>query len=186
MSDERLPRGQQWIDHVIEYAKLGIPKIDMKRWRLRVRGEIGNTLNLRLDELKSLASVEIVDDLHCVEGWSVKGIRWSGVPVIKIIDLARPKPSATYAMFRCADGYSTVAPLEDLTSRQALLATRMNGETLTVEAGRPVRLIITGLYAWKYAKWVSEMEFLDHYEPGYWESRGYHPRGDVWKEERRG
>jgi len=39
-------------------------------------------------------------------------------------------------------------------------------------------------YAWKSAKWVRALEFMEHDRPGYWEQRGYHNDGDPWKEER--
>ena len=171
---------------MIEYAKLGIPKIDIRTWRLRVHGLVKNPLELTYDELRGLGVVAIVDDLHCVEGWSVKAIRWEGVPLRKVVDLAQPSPSATHLMFRCSDGYSTVASLEDTKTHDFLLAVKMNDALLTGETGYPLRLVAPGIYAWKFAKFLCEIEFTDHYEPGYWESRGYHPRGDVWKEERFG
>jgi len=186
LSDDRLPPGQRWTDEIIEYAKLGIPEIDMEKWRLRVHGLVQNPLELTYDRLIELGTIEMTEDLHCVEGWSVKGIRWEGVPLRKIIELARPMPSATHAMFRCSDGYSTVASAEDMQKHDFHLAVSMNGVPLAPEAGYPLRLVTPGIYAWKYAKWLSEIEFTDHYEPGYWEARGYHPRGDIWKEERRG
>jgi DMSO/TMAO reductase YedYZ molybdopterin-dependent catalytic subunit len=40
------------------------------------------------------------------------------------------------------------------------------------------------LYFWKSAKWVRGLEFMDYDEPGFWESLGYHDRGDPWLEQR--
>jgi DMSO/TMAO reductase YedYZ molybdopterin-dependent catalytic subunit len=42
------------------------------------------------------------------------------------------------------------------------------------------------LYFWKSAKWVTELEFPSHNQPGFWESYGYHNHGDPWREERYG
>ena len=186
MTQDRLPPGQAWTDEVIEYTNLGIPKIDIKTWRLKVLGLVNHPLELTYDELKAVGIVEIVDDLHCVEGWSVRAIRWEGVPLTRIVEIVQPTPSATHLMFKCSDGYSTVASLEDTKTHDFLLAVKMNGSVLTAEAGYPLRLVASGIYAWKFAKFLREIELTDHYEPGYWESRGYHPRGDVWKEERFG
>jgi len=185
LSEGRLPPGQKWVDKITEYAVLGVPKVDIGAYRLRVRGEILNPLEFDLDQVKGMSDLEMVDDLHCVEGWSVRGVRWKGIPLRKIVDLAGPKVSATHVFFRCLDGYSTTIPIDETRKGGCLLATFMNGRELEAELGFPVRLVVPGLYAWKYAKWVSEIIFMDHYEPGYWERRGYHPRGDVWKEERR-
>src|SRR5437868_4213828 len=51
----------------------------------------------------------------------------------------------------------------------------------------PVRLVVPKLYAWKSAKWVRGVEFMEADRPGFWESwehGGYHMRGDPWVEER--
>jgi DMSO/TMAO reductase YedYZ molybdopterin-dependent catalytic subunit len=52
------------------------------------------------------------------------------------------------------------------------------------EHGGPARLLVPHLYFWKSAKWVAGLRVMDHDEPGFWESNGYHNRGDPWKEER--
>jgi DMSO/TMAO reductase YedYZ molybdopterin-dependent catalytic subunit len=46
------------------------------------------------------------------------------------------------------------------------------------------RLIVH--YFWKSAKWLRGFEFMAGNRPGFWESYGYHIRGDPWKEERYG
>jgi DMSO/TMAO reductase YedYZ molybdopterin-dependent catalytic subunit len=47
-----------------------------------------------------------------------------------------------------------------------------------------VRLVVPRLYFWKSAKWVTGIEFMAEERLGFWESYGYHRRGDPWKEER--
>ena len=57
------------------------------------------------------------------------------------------------------------------------------GADLTPDHGYPVRLVIPRLYAWKSAKWVRGVEFMEADRPGFWESDehgGYHMRGDPW------
>jgi len=56
--------------------------------------------------------------------------------------------------------------------------------TWRVRDGGPARLLVPHLYLWKSAKWVRELEFMDANEPGFWESLGYHDRGDPWLEQR--
>ena len=46
------------------------------------------------------------------------------------------------------------------------------------------RLVVPRLYAWKSAKWVRGVEFMEADRPGFWEVRGYHNEGDPWAEER--
>jgi DMSO/TMAO reductase YedYZ molybdopterin-dependent catalytic subunit len=45
-------------------------------------------------------------------------------------------------------------------------------------------LVVSALYAWKSAKYLEGLEFLTPLRRGYWETRGYHDRGDPWREER--
>jgi hypothetical protein len=59
-----------------------------------------------------------------------------------------------------------------------------DGQSLSLEHGGPLRLIVPQLYAWKTTKWVRAVEFLATDRAGYWEENGYHMTGDPWKEER--
>ncbi|MFM6038117.1 MAG: molybdopterin-dependent oxidoreductase, partial [Sphaerospermopsis kisseleviana] len=50
--------------------------------------------------------------------------------------------------------------------------------------GGPMRLVVPHLYAWKSAKWINGLEFLEQEELGFWEQNGYHRRGEPWEQER--
>ena len=64
------------------------------------------------------------------------------------------------------------------------MRTRFEGEPLEPEHGGPARLLVPHLYFWKSAKWVRGLALRDEDEPGFWESNGYHLRGDPWQEQR--
>ena len=87
-------------------------------------------------------------------------------------------------MARGRDGYSTNVPYGDLLREGSLLAYRLNGAPIPAENGYPLRLVVPSLYAWKSAKYLEGLEFLAPLRRGYWEARGYHDRGDPWREER--
>ena len=57
-------------------------------------------------------------------------------------------------------------------------------EPLAPEHGGPARLLVPHLYLWKSAKWLRRLTLLDHDEPGFWETFGYHNHGDPWREQR--
>jgi len=57
---------------------------------------------------------------------------------------------------------------------------RRTGPPIPPEHGGPVRLIIPQLYAWKSAKWVKGVRFLERDQAGFWEEGGYHMRGVPW------
>jgi DMSO/TMAO reductase YedYZ molybdopterin-dependent catalytic subunit len=89
-------------------------------------------------------------------------------------------------MLKSYDGYSTNLPLADIDREDVLIAHTWQGQPLTREHGGPVRLVVPHLYFWKSAKWLRHITFMDQDQPGYWEARGYHMRGDPWREERYG
>src|SRR5260370_33470265 len=64
------------------------------------------------------------------------------------------------------------------------LQSGLDGEPLDPEHGGPARLLVPHLYFWKSAKWVRGLELLDHNEPGFWETYGYHMYGDPWRGQR--
>ena len=105
--------------------------------------------------------------------------RWS-VPLKTAID----EPPAPYLMAHCDGGYTTNLPVEDLIGGKGMVASHYDGEPLAPEHGGPARLLVPHLYFWKSAKWVRRLRFMEHDEPGFWESLGYHIYGDPWREQR--
>jgi DMSO/TMAO reductase YedYZ molybdopterin-dependent catalytic subunit len=96
-------------------------------------------------------------------------------------------PAAKFVMVHCEYGFTTNLPVDDFFAEDALLATHHNGHPLDPDHGYPVRLVVPRLYAWKSAKWVRGIEFMEADRPGFWEEwqhGGYHMRGDPWAEER--
>ncbi|MBW2311400.1 MAG: molybdopterin-dependent oxidoreductase [Deltaproteobacteria bacterium] len=179
-----LPVGQHWIEKWPVRTAEGVPDVDTQPWSLAVTGLVENPLALSLKEVQELGAIEIVRDFHCVESWSVPNNRWKGVPVHRILEMANPTPNAHYAMVRSPGGYETDLPLDVLLQSDTILAWQRNGEPISRDHGYPLRLIVPDLYAYKSAKWVSEIELVGEDRPGYWEERGYHRRADVWSGER--
>jgi DMSO/TMAO reductase YedYZ molybdopterin-dependent catalytic subunit len=81
-------------------------------------------------------------------------------------------------------GYTTNLPLTDLLNNQAFVAWQYDDAPLEPAHGGPARLVVPHLYLWKSAKWVRGLQLREDDEPGFWESLGYHNRGDPWREER--
>jgi DMSO/TMAO reductase YedYZ molybdopterin-dependent catalytic subunit len=156
-------------------------------WRLELRGLVEREVELDWKSFGQLPRVEVFADFHCVTGWSRLGNVWSGVPVRVLADLCGMQPAARFVLAHGYDyGWTTNLPVEMLLAEDALVATHHDGRPLTAEHGGPARLIVPRLYAWKSAKWLCRLEFLDHDRAGFWERNGYHMNGDPWKEERFG
>ncbi|MDD5263219.1 MAG: sulfite oxidase-like oxidoreductase [Candidatus Bipolaricaulis sp.] len=184
MRIKRLPPGQSWVEEPMVYDIGPVPPARLEDYRLRLSGEVTKPIELDWSEVQALPRTHVRRDFHCVTTWSVRGIVWEGIPTRILIDRVSVAPDVRWVLVRCRDGYSTDVPIDAFARRDALLADRMNGSILAPEHGAPLRLVVPCLYAWKSAKYVEELEFLSERRPGFWEQRGYHDRGDPWREER--
>jgi len=184
MVNPRMPPGQH---KAVGWPRLDlgiIPPFDPKTWTLKVDGLVERPTTLTWEQFVALPTVSVTADFHCVTGWSTFDNDWEGVGFRAIVDLVRPRPGARSVVVTCGDGYTTNLPLEVLLDDDVLLADRHGGRPLTLEHGAPVRLVVPKKYAWKSAKWVRQITFLDRDEPGYWEVRGYSNTADPWKQDR--
>jgi DMSO/TMAO reductase YedYZ molybdopterin-dependent catalytic subunit len=181
---ERLPAGQyltkKW--PVLSYEPT--PKFDPAKYRFNVSGAVAEPFELTWDELQALPRVQLTTDFHCVTTWSRYDNAWEGVHIREILQRAKPLPEAKFVMAHSYTGYTTNMPLADLDDDDVIIAFTHDGEPLAPEHGGPVRLIVPKLYAYKSAKWLSGLEFMEKDRPGFWEVRGYHNHADPWKEER--
>jgi DMSO/TMAO reductase YedYZ molybdopterin-dependent catalytic subunit len=121
-------------------------------------------------------------DIHCVTSWSKFDTGWEGVSVDTILDGVELKGG--FAVAECDGGYTTNLQLDDLTGGTAWVVDTYDGGPLPPEHGGPARLLVPHLYFWKSAKWVRRLRITERNEPGFWETLGYHDRGDPWQEQR--
>ncbi len=176
------PPGQKYIRDFVIYGVEGIQFVEESRWRLRVEGLVERRLELSLPELMDMAE-DAGDIFHCVTGWSVKGRRWGGVPLSKLLSMAGVREEARWLVAVSTGGYATIIPIE-YALREGFLAVKLDGRRLTPESGFPARLYIPSLYGWKHGKWLARLVVVDRYVDGYWEALSYHERGLVAPEER--
>jgi len=185
-----LPPGQVAIKRLLRWGKEhstisgSVPKIDLASWVLVIDGEVERPLKFNWNDILKLPKVETISDFHCVEGWTVLGLRWEGVRFKHLVELVKPKKTAKFVSFECADGYTTSLSLEELLGEDVLLAYKLDGKELEEGLGFPLRLVVPDKYAYKSAMWITRIKFTSEKELGYWESRGYSDTADVWKNDR--
>ncbi len=164
---------------------LGIqPEVPADAWTLRIHGQVENPVTLSWSDFKALPQFRDVSDFHCVTTWSQYDMAWEGVAFFTLAELVRPKPAASHVFFKAYDGYSTNTTLDAMMDDDVLIAHSWSGSPLTKVHGGPARVIVPKLYAWKGAKWVKEVIFLDRDLLGFWELRGYSNTADPWKDDR--
>jgi DMSO/TMAO reductase YedYZ molybdopterin-dependent catalytic subunit len=180
----RVPPGQYLTTKfpVLTYGP--VPRFNPQTWDFRMSGEVEQPLRFTYEQFKALPRSRMVADFHCVTTWSRLDNVWEGVMVSRLVNMARLKPSAAFVLVHCDGGYTTNLPLKNFLDDDVMLADRHDGQDLTPDHGFPLRLVVPKLYAWKSAKWVRAIEFLDQDVRGFWEVRGYHNRADPWLEER--
>jgi DMSO/TMAO reductase YedYZ molybdopterin-dependent catalytic subunit len=139
---------------------------------------------LSFAEFAALPRVRVASDIHCVTGWSRLDNIWEGVGSETVGELSMVHPEARFVIVHGFGGFTTNLSRDDFFQPDVLLALSHDGRTLTPEHGYPVRLVVPRLYFWKSAKWVTGLRFVAEDRPGFWETRGYHNRGDPWREER--
>ena len=189
-TEERLPPGQAPIRRLLRWGidHPGIarenPKIDLETYTLTVDGEVQKPLKLSWNDVLRLPKVKSTSNFHCVEGWSVLNCEWEGIPFRQVVSLAKPKDSAGFVTFECADGYTTSLSLQELSGDEVLLAYALDGKPLEEGFGFPLRLVIPDKYGYKSALWITHIKFKSKKELGYWEKRGYSDTADIWKNDR--
>lgn len=184
LDTERLPPGQHLVrDWPI--LDLGMtPNITERNWRLDVTGAVEHPVSWNFSQFSAQPQGQFTSDIHCVTTWSRYDNHWKGLSTHDLLDIVQPRPEARFVELLSNDGYTTNLSLDDFAAPDALLATTWEGEPITRDHGGPVRLVLPHLYFWKSAKWLKRIHFRENDKPGFWEARGYHNRGDPWKEER--
>jgi DMSO/TMAO reductase YedYZ molybdopterin-dependent catalytic subunit len=155
-------------------------------WALEIGGLVRQPMKLTLAELRAFPSRTQITRHDCVEGWSAIG-KWKGVPLHEILARVDPLPNARFVVFHCADPmeddganpYYESIDMEDAHHPQTLLAYELNGETLPVANGAPIRLRVERQLGYKMAKYVMRIELVETFahirggKGGYWEDEGY-------------
>jgi DMSO/TMAO reductase YedYZ molybdopterin-dependent catalytic subunit len=151
-----------------------MPTFDRASWRLRIDGLVERPLELSYEDLRALPRAQQTSDFHCVTGWTVHGVRWSGVRFHHLLEQVEPLPSAKAVRFVSLEQpYDDSLTLAQLRLPDVMLALDMDGEPLSRPHGSPARVVIPEMYGYKGVKWLSRIEFVAHQPTGYWEGLGY-------------
>jgi DMSO/TMAO reductase YedYZ molybdopterin-dependent catalytic subunit len=183
-AEGRIPPGQYETEDFPVLSAGPTPHTPLDQWSFRIEGLVSQPVEWSWKEFIQLPSNKFDVDIHCVTKWSKLDTHWGGVSVDTLLEAVDIDPRAAYVIAFCDGGYTTNLPLADVTSGQGFIGYQYNGLALPPEHGGPARLVVPHLYFWKSAKWVRGLRLQERDQPGFWESLGYHNRGDPWKEQR--
>lgn len=178
----------------------GIPDIDAATFRLAIGGHVERSQSFAIRDLQNMRSKTEVVTLECAgngrsrfdrstegEKWGLGAVstaEWTGVPLVEILDRAGVRQDAKDVLFRGADGgsvdgrsesmrFERSLRIDDARDSDVLLAYAMNGESLPVEHGYPLRLVVPRWYAVASVKWLTEIEVIDRTYTGYYQGHKY-------------
>lgn len=180
---DRVPPGQHLASGfpVLTYGQT--PTVDIDTWEFKVWG-LATPKTFTWEDFMAMPQTEFTADFHCVTTWSKLDVKWRGVKVTDFMQQIEVDPKAVHLMEHCYGGYTTNISMEDFLREENFFAHTLFDEPLPSDHGGPMRLVVPHLYAWKSAKWINGLEFLDRTDLGFWERNGYHHRGEPWAEER--
>ena len=181
---DRIPPGQHLVKDFPVLSAGPTPKVDLRTWEFVLEGLVAAPAKWSWEEFLALPAQDFTVDISCVTTWTKLDTRWRGISVDTLFEHVELDPSARFAIASSHGGYTTNLPLPDLVNGQAFVAYEHDGKPLPADHGGPARLVVPHLYFWKSAKWVRGLRLVASDRPGFWESYGYHNRGDPWKEER--
>lgn len=177
------------------------PVLDPEVYELAVSGLVERPMRLQLRDLQNMPAQSVVATLECAgngrarfeppvagEQWrfgAASTAEWTGVPLVEILDRAGLTAEAREVVFRGADAglvEGATAPVrferslsvDDARCSGALVAYAMNGESLPLQHGRPVRLVVPGWYAVASVKWLTEIEAIAEPLTAFFQTDRYH------------
>jgi DMSO/TMAO reductase YedYZ molybdopterin-dependent catalytic subunit len=184
------------IERFFVRSHTAVPKVDLADWRLKIEGHVSNPLTLTMEDLRKMPSVELLGVLECAGNGRafydppVAGLqwrngaagngRWRGVRLTDVLRRAGVKTGAVDVLFDGADvpmgtmaDFQRSIPLKKALDPQTLLAYAMNGETLPVKHGFPLRVVVPGWAGDCWTKWLTSVRVLDQEATGFWMKNAY-------------
>ena len=180
----RIPPGQ-YITRDFPVLSAGpTPRTPLEQWTFSIQGLVKEPVSWSWQEFLALPAREWTVDISCVTKWTKLDMRWKGVSLDTLLEAVELDERAAFVIAWSDGGYTTNLPLADVLNGQAFVAYEYDGAPLVPEHGGPARLVVPARYFWKSAKWIRGIRLQAEDQPGFWESFGYHNRGDQWREER--
>ncbi|MFC1525721.1 molybdopterin-dependent oxidoreductase [Candidatus Latescibacterota bacterium] len=179
----QLPEDQAGVTPVSElftYHIFGTPKDlgnwqhDIETYRLAVGGLVSSPARLSVREIREdyvPVSADMV--LQCMTNVHWGRIHLTGARLLDVLERINMAAGADKLAIHGADGFDTDLWIEDIRRHPAafLLAYEMNDEPIAADHGFPVRLTADGKYGYKWCKWLSEIEVVDHDYRGHYEGK---------------
>jgi sulfoxide reductase catalytic subunit YedY len=135
--------------------------VTLKDWRLVCEGHLSREIRLTYGQVRALPPLERPVLLICPGFFANLG-RWQGISVAELAKRAGIKKGVTHVTVSGPSGpYEKTFrfPWQEASSGRVFLAYQVNGETLPVQHGFPLRLVAEGYYGYEWVKYVDRVHF---------------------------
>jgi sulfoxide reductase catalytic subunit YedY len=160
-------------------------KLPIRPWTVKIDGMVEKPIEIGVDDLIRKLTLEERTYRHrCVEAWSM-AIAWTGFPLAKLVDLAKPLGSAKYLKMetfmepKLAPGqrqawfpwpYVESLTMAEAANDLAFMATGAYGHPMAKQHGAPLRLAVPWKYGFKSIKSIVRFSFVEKRPRGMWEA----------------
>jgi DMSO/TMAO reductase YedYZ molybdopterin-dependent catalytic subunit len=153
------------------------PTVDGSTWRLEARGLFERPRAMSLEDLMAFPAHTQPITLSCISnrvgGDLIGTANWSGARLRDVLAELGLLPEAQALFVESTDGFYESVTMADMLDSRTLLVYGMNGETLPVRHGFPLRIYIPNRYGMKQPKWITSITAIDDEGRGYWVDRGW-------------
>jgi len=151
-----------------EYARLQSKAF--ADWHLSIEGRVAKPGYYSIADLQQFPSRTQITRHTCEEGWTAIA-EWNGVQLSRVLQHAGILSSARFINFYSYDGYMDSVDLLDAFHPQTILAYGMNGRSLPIQHGAPLRLRLETQIGYKSVKYLQRIvvsaEFVDMGDTGW-------------------
>jgi methionine sulfoxide reductase catalytic subunit len=158
--------------------------LKIRPWTVTFDGMVEKPMTIGIDDLiRKMPLEERVYRHRCVEAWSMV-VPWSGFPLDKLVEHAKPLSSAKYIKMQTFQDPDT-APgqkqhwypwpyvegltMAEATNELAFMVTGAYGAPVPRQMGAPLRLAVPWKYGFKHIKSIVRFTFTDKRPVSFWE-----------------
>ena len=161
--------------------------LPVRPWTVSIEGLVEKPFQVDIDTLLKAMPLEERTYRHrCVEAWSMV-VPWTGFPLKKLVDYAKPLGSASHVEFQTFSRAEVPAPgfrryafypwpyvegltMAEATHELAFVATGLYGAPARGQNGAPLRLALPWKYGFKSAKSLVKIRFTDKRPLNFWQA----------------
>jgi methionine sulfoxide reductase catalytic subunit len=159
--------------------------LKLRPWIVKIDGMVEKPMEIGIDDLiRKMPLEERLYRHRCVEAWGM-AIPWTGFPLAKLVELAKPTGSPKYVRMETfkdpsmAPGqrasfypwpYVEGITMEEAMNELAFVVTGAYGKPVSKSQGAPLRLALPWKYGFKSVKSIVRVNFTNQRPKTFWEA----------------